>query len=255
MKKIICIALAISLLLYPELLYAQPQRQELLNQREELLNRLKELEKQVDGSARVVLWVIGGAMAIIGLIVAGGATWPESDLPLDEWREGTEKWEAQMGLGIALMVGSVVLVTIGFALPEESAASREKKEIERKLRSIKWDLERLEEKEVVVSKKERLLKEHPEWSENVVKAIARESSKRRIEAIEQHPEWSEDALMAICKGKIFVGMTREQVIASWGRPEEINESVGVWGTHEQWVYYRHYLYFENGRLTGWQEEK
>lgn len=59
-------------------------------------------------------------------------------------------------------------------------------------------------------------------------------------------------------GKIDIGMTTEEVEASWGYPNDINKS--SWG-HEQWVYGfcdRHfckhtYLYFENNKLTSWQD--
>jgi hypothetical protein len=53
-------------------------------------------------------------------------------------------------------------------------------------------------------------------------------------------------------GKIFIGMTKEQVVLSWGEPDDINKSVGPWGVHEQWVYNSSYLYFENERLTSYQ---
>ena len=43
------------------------------------------------------------------------------------------------------------------------------------------------------------------------------------------------------------------VRASWGKPDDINRSVGPWGVHEQWVYGYKYLYFEDGSLTSWQD--
>ena len=59
---------------------------------------------------------------------------------------------------------------------------------------------------------------------------------------------------AIQSKKIVLGMTEEQVLLSWGKPHDINKSVGSWGVHEQWVYREeYYLYFENGILTSWQE--
>lgn len=53
--------------------------------------------------------------------------------------------------------------------------------------------------------------------------------------------------------KIWIGMTDKMALDSWGRPTDINRSVGSWGTHEQWIYYETYLYFENGKLTSWQD--
>lgn len=56
----------------------------------------------------------------------------------------------------------------------------------------------------------------------------------------------------IMKGKVSIGMTKQQVLLSWGRPEKINKSVGAWGVHEQLVYGDQYLYLENGRLSSFQ---
>jgi len=57
----------------------------------------------------------------------------------------------------------------------------------------------------------------------------------------------------IIEKRIRIGMTKQQVILSWGKPERINRSVGSWGIHEQWIYGRTYVYFENGILTAWQD--
>jgi len=54
--------------------------------------------------------------------------------------------------------------------------------------------------------------------------------------------------------KIWLGMTSEMAIESWGKPNENNRSIGSWGVHEQWVYGSNvFLYFENGKLTSWQD--
>jgi hypothetical protein len=67
--------------------------------------------------------------------------------------------------------------------------------------------------------------------------------------------WSStDAQMVdlIC-GYIWVGMTRAQLLLSWGDPNRINRSVGSWGTHEQWVYgLSSYVYVEQGKVTSYQ---
>ena len=49
-------------------------------------------------------------------------------------------------------------------------------------------------------------------------------------------------------------MTDKMARESIGYPDDINSSVGSWGTHEQWVYEKKdlYLYFENGILTSFQ---
>lgn len=68
-------------------------------------------------------------------------------------------------------------------------------------------------------------------------------------------KWGSRALKAIKEGKIFIGMDKGQVRASWGLPRKINSSGGSWGIHEQWIYgdFGPYLYFENDRLTSWQD--
>jgi hypothetical protein len=84
-------------------------------------------------------------------------------------------------------------------------------------------------------------------------------SQYRQEQIEAHPGWSKEIKALVSRGMIRQGMTRAQVQASWGRPLDINRSVGSWGTREQWVYgdarYTDpkYVYFRNGRCTGWQQ--
>lgn len=63
--------------------------------------------------------------------------------------------------------------------------------------------------------------------------------------------------------KVKLGWTKEMLIESIGRPNDINRSIGSWGTHEQWVYREYlsefheyiteYYYFENGILTTIQD--
>ena len=75
----------------------------------------------------------------------------------------------------------------------------------------------------------------------------------RVQEVTWHPEWSDKAKEAVLQGKFILGMTSKQVKVSLGHPEDINKTVGSWGTHEQWVYSDKYLYFENGILTAWQD--
>lgn len=59
----------------------------------------------------------------------------------------------------------------------------------------------------------------------------------------------------ISEGRIWIGMTSSMALESWGQPNEINRTVGGFGTHEQWIYKnsKTYLYFDNDKLTGWQD--
>jgi hypothetical protein len=83
-----------------------------------------------------------------------------------------------------------------------------------------------------------------------------EFQKRRYLKIEKG--YTDNIIETIIGGSVKLDMTREQVIFSWGRPNDINKTVGSWGVHEQWVYnrgsiQRQYLYFENDKLTSWQD--
>lgn len=75
--------------------------------------------------------------------------------------------------------------------------------------------------------------------------------------VEAHPDLNLVTKQCILENKIRLGMTKEEVVASWGKPRDINKTVGSWGVHEQWIYgefpHSTYLYFENGILTSWQD--
>lgn len=60
-------------------------------------------------------------------------------------------------------------------------------------------------------------------------------------------------VQAIKDQKVVLGMTAKQVELSWGKPEDVNRSVGSWGVHEQWVYGRQYIYLENGKVCSFQD--
>lgn len=57
------------------------------------------------------------------------------------------------------------------------------------------------------------------------------------------------------KSEPRIGMTKEEVREStWGEPIEINKTVTVYGTSEQWVYNNYkYIYFDDNIVTGIQE--
>ncbi len=64
----------------------------------------------------------------------------------------------------------------------------------------------------------------------------------------------------IIKGEVFMGMTTEQALFSWGRPDQIDHRDGTWGSVEEWSYgvdsqgepFK-YLHFRDGRLDDWKE--
>jgi hypothetical protein len=77
-----------------------------------------------------------------------------------------------------------------------------------------------------------------------------EIKKNEKEAIAKYGLKTYDKLKA---GYYWVGMTRDMAIIALGHPIDVNETVGSWGLHEQWVYNDNiYLYFENDKLTSYQ---
>lgn len=89
-------------------------------------------------------------------------------------------------------------------------------------------------------------------SENIEAARKKKEAeeKRYKSLVEKYSKTTADRLL---KGTIRIGDTKEMVIEARDKPSDINRSVGSWGVHEQWVYPNIYLYFENGKLTGWQD--
>lgn len=66
--------------------------------------------------------------------------------------------------------------------------------------------------------------------------------------------YGEEIAAKITGQQYWIGMTTDMAQHSLGYPDDNNKSVGSWGVHEQWVYERYelYLYFENGKLTSYQ---
>ena len=96
-------------------------------------------------------------------------------------------------------------------------------------------------------------------SQQIKEKNAKEQKKRRDKALQ---EWhakidslpDSDYIKSVVRNrKICLGMSDKAALLSWGKPDDINRSVGSWGKHEQWVYGSNYLYFENGKLMSWQD--
>jgi hypothetical protein len=60
-------------------------------------------------------------------------------------------------------------------------------------------------------------------------------------------------ISAIQEMSIVIGMTKAEAKLSWGEPDDINRTVGAWGVNEQWIYNHTYLYFQNDKLTSFQD--
>ena len=103
---------------------------------------------------------------------------------------------------------------------------------------------------------------YEEKMDAVMKERAQYLERKRIQAIKDN-QIREAAIsrqpmefrQPIRDRRIVLEMTSEQVILSWGNPHGVNKSVGNWGVHEQWIYGRTYLYFENGFLKSYQTSK
>ena len=64
-------------------------------------------------------------------------------------------------------------------------------------------------------------------------------------------KYGEKSVQKLEKGIVWIGMTEEMAIYSWGKPEDINQTIYSNGSvSRQYVYSNNnYLYFENGKLT------
>ena len=86
--------------------------------------------------------------------------------------------------------------------------------------------------------------------EKELKKVVKEKERIKLMTKKYGKKWGK----IVANKEIMVGMTKAMVIDSWGKPDDINRSVGSWGVYEQWVYGDgQYLYFENGKLTSWQD--
>ena len=62
----------------------------------------------------------------------------------------------------------------------------------------------------------------------------------------------------ILEGRVEVGMSRDEVIRSWGSPTKVNKTINTSGTSEQWIYRRsgigfdRYVYIDNGTVRSLQ---
>ena len=70
------------------------------------------------------------------------------------------------------------------------------------------------------------------------------------------PKWDKATTETIKLRKIKLGMSEQQLLLSWGKPERINKTVGPSGVHEQWVYgLGQYVFMQNGKLTSFQSSR
>ena len=136
------------------------------------------------------------------------------------------------------------------------------------IRSEDPDYIMMKEKEKIEQNKKNELKKIEEERKKQEKVSFAEKlqqmqSKLKNDKIEllkkKWPNLSGNEIEAVYNKQIFIGMSRDGLLASWGKPEDINSSVGSWGKHEQFVYpgkndYESvYVYVDNGYITSWQD--
>lgn len=97
-----------------------------------------------------------------------------------------------------------------------------------------------------------------DWAKDYLPEVYKLTAKSRREAaIAANPDWKESEKKAVLEGSIHKGMSKAQVLASWGKPARRNVSAGR-TYREQWVYDGpQYLYFSGdyGELTSWQSSE
>lgn len=71
---------------------------------------------------------------------------------------------------------------------------------------------------------------------------------RRETYIAQSPHLDIKMKELILKGKVIVGMYKEDVLASLGKPRNKMQSATDFGLKEEWIYENQSCYFENGIL-------
>lgn len=96
---------------------------------------------------------------------------------------------------------------------------------------------------------------------DLCKALQEEGRPQNVRTeIERREIFAEKEIDAIGRSQVYIGMSEDALICSWGRPDDINRSVGSWGVHSQYVYEGGYygtdsnfVYVENGYVTSWQD--
>ena len=108
-----------------------------------------------------------------------------------------------------------------------------------------YEVNRLKDFKII--EKEKLLNFKEQKRISQVKKYNQEQENRDIK------KYGKSIYEKLKKGYYWIGMTEKMALISLGKPNDVNSSVGSWGTHEQWVYEDgFYCYFENGILKSYQ---
>jgi hypothetical protein len=91
----------------------------------------------------------------------------------------------------------------------------------------------------------------------VTGAHAQDKTTKKAEKLcAKHTDWSLEACKAIVAHDLRIGMTAEQVKASWGNPDRIEPTITEGHVQEQWTYmarfvgsrYNSYVHFTDRKL-------
>ena len=108
----------------------------------------------------------------------------------------------------------------------------------------------IEKEKIIAKQKERERRKFAaELEKKRLEKVKIAKQQKRLELIKKHPGWSDRAIKCVLEGTVYIGMNKEQAIASWGKPNDINTTITASGKREQWCYGGSYLYFDNGALT------
>lgn len=76
------------------------------------------------------------------------------------------------------------------------------------------------------------------------------ATQRKVERYAQlKSTYGEEDAKLMIDGKVKIGWTQQMCREAWGAPNDINKTITSSKVHEQWVYRKGYLYFDNGILT------
>lgn len=79
-------------------------------------------------------------------------------------------------------------------------------------------------------------------------------TQRRTKYVKTHPDLAPAINKAIRAGKVRLGMTHDEVRASWGPPKNATNTFSKSGGGHVWHFYKRVLFFEDGRLVKWEAE-
>lgn len=110
--------------------------------------------------------------------------------------------------------------------------------------------EKLEKQRQEKLSRERVAQERANREAEYAKKLKEEQAANKKAMVAKYGSVNGDKISA---GKVWLGMSKEMAEDSWGKPRDVNRSVGSWGVKEQWVYSDANLYFDNGILNSWQD--